>query len=97
MHYLGSFPELYFYVPKGTKLLQFFYSGGPCKVLGPDRKVLAEVAVRDEVVGVPVPSGADGQCWSLAPHGHTQLWLLNAPNCLAVSPAAVPAAAARTG
>lgn len=86
VHPLGSIPELFFYVPKGTRQLQFFYSGGPCRVLGPDRKVIAETSVRDEDVSVPVPPGADGKCWSLAPHGHTQLWFYNAPNCLAASP-----------
>lgn len=89
VHHLGYFQELFFYVPKGTTQLQLFYSGGPCKVLGPERKPVAEVTVRDEVVTLAVPAGADGRCWSLAPHGHSQLWFFNIPNCLAASPAAL--------
>ena len=86
---LGQVPELFFLVPAGTKQLQFFYSGGPLKILGPDRKLIAEVKTDDEVVTVPVPAGLDGQVWSFSPHAHQQLWLLNAPNCFAASPAAL--------
>jgi hypothetical protein len=89
VHHLGQFQELFFYVPKGTQQVQLFYSGGPCKVLGPDRKPIAEITVRDEVVTIPVAAGTDGQCWSLAPHGHSQLWFFNVPNCLAASPSAL--------
>ncbi|MCX7047858.1 MAG: DUF4838 domain-containing protein [Candidatus Sumerlaeota bacterium] len=86
---LGQFPEQFFYVPRGTRQLQFFYTGTPCKILGPDRKVIAEVKTNDEIVSVPVPEGADGQVWSLSPRSHTQLWFFNAPNLLAASPSAL--------
>lgn len=83
----GLMQETYFYVPKGTKGLQFYWHGGPLKLVGPDRKVIAEVAVTDEVVTVPVPAGLDGTAWSFAPHGrHGWLWFFNAPNVLGVSP-----------
>jgi len=82
-------PERWFYVPRGTKQLQFFYSGNRCKVLGPDRKPIAEVTTDDEVVTIPVPEGKDGQSWGLSPHTHTQLWFFNAPNVLAASPGAL--------
>lgn len=87
--HLGQIQEMFFYVPKGTKEVQYFWSGGPHRVLGPDRKVLQEVKVSDEVVTVPVPAGKDGQCWSLSPHGHGQLWFFNVPNGLAASPDAL--------
>jgi hypothetical protein len=86
---LGQFPERFFYVPRGTKQLQFFYSGNACKVIGPDRKPMAEVNANDEVVTIPVPEGKDGTVWSLSPHTHSQLWFFNAPNVLAASPAAL--------
>ena len=86
---LGQLTERFFYVPKGTKELQFFYSGNACKLLGPDRKPIADVTADDEVVTVPVPEGKDGQPWSLSPHSHSQLWFFNAPNILAASPGAL--------
>lgn len=86
---LGQMPEMFFHVPEGTKELQYFYSGQPHKVLGPDRKVIAEIKADDEVVSIPVPAGMDGRCWSFAPHGQSQLWFFNAPNCLAASPGAL--------
>jgi hypothetical protein len=85
----GQIQEMYFYVPKGTKELHYFWSGGPHKVLGPDRKLLKDVTASEEIITVPVPDGKDGQCWSLSPHGHGQLWFFNAPNSLAASPNAL--------
>ncbi len=86
---LGQMQEMFFYVPKGTRELQYFWNGGPHKVLGPAKKIVAEVKVDDEVVKIPVPSGMDGQVWSLSPRAHSQLWFFNAPNCLAASPGAL--------
>jgi len=86
---LGQCGERFFYVPRGTRSLHVFYSGTPCKVLGPDRKVVAEIITSDEIVTIAVPEGADGKPWSLSPHSHSQLWLLNAPNVLAASPTAL--------
>ncbi len=87
--HLGQLQEMFFYVPKGTRELRYFWSGGPHKVLGPDKKVVHDVAVSDEVVTVPVPAGLEGQCWSLSPHAHGHLWFFNAPNCIAASPGAL--------
>lgn len=87
--HLGQMQEMYFYVPKGTRELQYFWSGGTHKVLGPDRKVIAEVKTSDEVATVPVPEGKDGQVWSLSPRAHSQLWFFNAPNVIAASPNAL--------
>lgn len=87
--HLGQMQGMYFYVPKGSKEIQYFWSGGSHKVLGPAGKVLHDVQVSDEVIHIPVPEGADGKCWSLSPHGHGHLWFLNVPNCLAASPNAL--------
>jgi len=84
--HLGPLQETVFYVPKGTKRVQYFWSGGPHKVLGPDGKVVAEVTASDEVVTIPVPPGADGRVWSFAPHAHGHLWFFTVPNVLAASP-----------
>lgn len=87
--HLGQIQEMFFYVPKGTREVQYFWSGGPHKVLGPDRKVIREVKVSDEVVTVAVPPGSDGQCWSFSPHSHGHLWFFNVPNGLAASAGAL--------
>lgn len=87
--HLGQMQEMYFYVPKGTKALQYFWNGGPHKLLGTDHKPVAEIAVDDEVVSLPVPAGMDGTLWSLSPRAHSQLWFFDAPNCLAASPEAL--------
>lgn len=86
---LGQLPERFFYVPRGTKQLQFFYSGNPCKVFNAAHKLIADVTANDEVVTLPVPDGDAGQVWSLSPHTHHVLWFFNAPNVLAASPAAL--------
>jgi len=86
---LGQMQEMFFFVPKGTRELQYFWSGGSHKVFGPDHKVIAEVKVSDEVVTIPVPDGGDGRVWSLSPRAHSQLWFFNAPNVIAASPAAL--------
>jgi hypothetical protein len=87
--HLGQLQEAFFYVPKGTKQVQYFWSGGPHKVLGLDRKVITEVTANDEVVTIPVPAGADGRLWSFTPHAHGHLWFFNVPNVLAASPDAM--------
>jgi hypothetical protein len=84
---LGQVQPLYFYVPRGTKELQYFWAGGPHKIRGPRGELIREVAERDEVVTVPVTSGADGACWSFSNHNHARLYFYNAPNVLAASPA----------
>ncbi|MDQ3621698.1 MAG: DUF4838 domain-containing protein [Verrucomicrobiota bacterium] len=87
--HLGQMQEMFFYIPKGTRALQYFWDGGPHKLLGPDKKPIAEVKVDDEVVTVPVPEGKDGHVWSLSPRAHAQLWFFNAPNVIAASPEAL--------
>jgi hypothetical protein len=86
---LGQVQPLFFYVPRGTKELQYFWTGGPHKVRGPRGEVMRDVAVRDEVVTIPVPAGADGACWSFSNHSHARLYFYNAPNVLAASPATI--------
>jgi hypothetical protein len=86
---LGQMQELFFYVPKGTQRLHYFYSGTKHKVLRPDHAPAREVEASDEIISIDVPAGTDGQCWSLSPGGHRQLWLMNAPNCFAASPDAM--------
>ena len=58
--------ETFFYVPKGTKVLHYFWRGGPHKVLGPDRKMLRDIQVSDDIVSVAVPPQFAGRVWSLS-------------------------------
>lgn len=81
--------EMFFYVPKGTHALQYFWSGGAHKLMDVGKTVIAEVSAEDEVVTVPVPEGKAGQCWSMSPCAHSQLWFFNAPNSIAASPNAL--------
>lgn len=83
---LGQIPRLFFYVPKGTKTLDYYWRGGPHRLLGPDGKPVHSVEVSDEIVRVEVPPGLDGQCWSFSPCRLDRLWFFNAPNGLASSP-----------
>lgn len=87
--HLGQMQEMFFHVPKGTRQLQYFWNGGPHKILGADKKLIAEVTDDDEVVSIAVPEGQDGQVWSFSPRAHSQLWFFNAPNCIAASPSAL--------
>lgn len=88
-HPLGQMQPMFFYVPRGTKELQYFWSGGPHKLIGPRGQVIREVVDKDEIVTVPVPEGTDGACWNFSAHAHGRLHFFNAPNTLAASPAAM--------
>ena len=81
--------RMYFYVPKGTKQISYYWRGGPHKLLGPDGKVVREVATSGEFVTVPVPEGADGKPWSFTQLALGHLWFFNLPNQLAGSPDAL--------
>ena len=62
--HMGHMQRMYFYVPKGTKELQYFWEGPPHEVNGPEGKPLASIASRGEFVRVAVPVGGDVQVWS---------------------------------
>jgi hypothetical protein len=76
-------------VPKGTRELQYYWFGQPHRVHGPDGAVLKEVKTKGEFVKIPVPPGADGRTWHFSQLMLGYLWLFNAPNYLAASPAAL--------
>jgi hypothetical protein len=85
---LGQLPTVYFYVPKGTRELQYFNASNrqlPYQVVGPDHKTLREVASSSEFVKIPVPPGMDGQFWSIVRGRISRIWFFNAPNLLASS------------
>jgi hypothetical protein len=89
LHHAGWMRPMYFYVPKGTRELQYYWSGGPHWVHGPDGKKVQEVHKSGAFVRVPVAAGADGKPWHFTRLAPGQLWFFNAPNYLAASPAAL--------
>lgn len=87
--HLGHMQRMYFFVPRGTQRVDYFWDGGPHQVRGPDGELLAEVATRGKIVRIDVPEGADGRAWSFTKLPGGQLWFFNCPNLLAPSPAAL--------
>ena len=63
--------DMYFYVPKGTKEINYYYKradwqfGGPHQVTAPDGKVVREVNVDGDYISVPVEAGMDGKIWKV--------------------------------
>lgn len=88
-HHAGWMQPMYFYVPKGTRELQYYWSGGPHWIHGPDGAKLKEVETSGAFVRIPVPEGADGKTWHFTRLALGHLWFFNAPNYLAASPAAL--------
>jgi hypothetical protein len=87
--HLGGMQKLFFYVPKGTKQIDYYWRGNPHKVVGPDGKVVEEVKSSGEFVSIPVPDGADGKLWSFSGLTLGHLWFFNLPNEVAASPEAL--------
>ncbi|MFO0928553.1 MAG: DUF4838 domain-containing protein [Gemmataceae bacterium] len=88
-HHGGWMQPMFFYVPKGTREIQYYWAGGPHWVHGPDGAKVMEVSTSGRFVRVPVPPGADGKPWHFTRLALGQLWFFNAPNYLAASPAAL--------
>ncbi len=82
---------LFFFVPAGTKRVQFFWEGGNLKphVHAADGTLLAEIQQNGKFVSVPVPPGMDGQAWFFTRFAPKQIWFTNVPNYLAASPASL--------
>jgi len=86
----GHMQQLYFYVPKGTKQLQYFINNStPHNLYGPDGKLIKEVTGDDVYVTIPVPEGLDGKVWSARFLALGQMWFFNIPSYLAASPDAL--------
>jgi hypothetical protein len=85
----GWMQPMYFYVPKGTRELAYYWSGGPHWIHGPDGTKLKEVEASGVFVKIPIPAGADGKVWHFTRLALGHLWFFNAPNYLAASPRAL--------
>jgi len=97
----GRTPDLYFYVPKGTKEINYYFSrtawsnAGPHTVISPDGKIQATFLDKNgDYLSVPVPPGMDGKAWRMgSPEGSGQgfglgyFHFFNVPDIMAPSPA----------
>ena len=87
--HMGHMQRMHFYVPTGTKRIDYYWKGGPHEVRGPEGKVVSKVTSSGAFVRLPVPPGADGKAWSLTKLCLGHLWFFNVPNYLAASPDAL--------
>lgn len=87
--------DMYFYVPKGTKHIEYYYSktafhpGGPHQVLDPSGKVQKAVDVNGDYITIAVPAGMDGKLWRFHDPVLGFFWFNNVPNYFAASPDAL--------
>lgn len=87
--HFGQMQRMYFFVPKGTRQLLYYWKGRPHEVNGPDGEKRAEVSKNGDFVAIDVPEGEDGRAWSFTKLSLGSLWFFNAPNVLAASPDAL--------
>jgi hypothetical protein len=90
----GDVPQpLYFYVPKGTKKIQFCgwdgYGNHTFKIRNPDGEPLEEVPTGKSLRSVAVNPGDDGLTWSITGLCLGKLYFFNIPNYVAPSPNAL--------
>jgi len=84
--HLGHMQPMYFFVPKGTTRIDYFWDGGPHEVHASSGKLVAKVAERGRFVSIDVPPGEDGRAWWFGKLALGRLWFFNVPNYLAASP-----------
>ncbi|MHB9108913.1 MAG: DUF4838 domain-containing protein [Armatimonadota bacterium] len=87
--HLGTMQRMFFFVPKGTKQIQYFWDGSPHDICGPDGKEVLKVTERGKYIICDVPAGMDGQAWSFTRLGLGRLLFFTCPNYLAASPEAL--------
>jgi len=73
--------HLYFYVPRGTKIIGGF-ADGDGNLLDPTGKTVHTFSSKPGYFSVPVPAGQDGSLWSFH-HSSGSRQLLTVPACLA--------------
>jgi hypothetical protein len=82
---LGTLDRFYFYVPKHTKTVDYFWAGYHHVVRGPDGALLKSVDTGDDWVSVPVPAGLDGKIWYLQSLRVGTLKFATVPNYVATA------------
>lgn len=92
VRHLGQFQEpVFFFVPKGTRRLQFYWEGGKLKprLFNPQGQQVAEITENGKYITIDIPAGTDGQPWHFRRFAPKQFWMVNAPNFLAASPSSL--------
>jgi hypothetical protein len=85
-------PQMFFYVPKGIKSIEYFYTrtafhpGGPHQVVNPNGEVVKDVDINGDWISIPVPTGMDGKLWSFRNPVLGIFWFNNLPNYFAPTP-----------
>jgi hypothetical protein len=83
-------PQMYFYVPKGTKTIQYLRAGDSHHVWHPDQKG-SSIAIGHlprlitQIEEIPVPAGEDGKLWSMTYFVRAP-WFFNIPNIFITTP-----------
>jgi hypothetical protein len=85
----GHMQTLYFYVPKGTKEIQYYIQNSTHHIMSAEKEQIRDVEGSGIYVKIPVPAGLDGQVWNARFLALGQLWFFNIPNYLAASPDAL--------
>jgi hypothetical protein len=80
----------YFYVPKGTREIQYYFRGQtpPYPVRMPDGNTV-EVAETSQITKLPVPEGMDGRLWCFPHLQVMKLRFFNIPSYVAAAPNAL--------
>jgi len=73
-----------FYVPKGTKVLEYFATTGN-NIHAPDGTQLNEKQTVNNWVSIPVPKGADGKLWTIGGMAFGKFYFSNIPSYVASS------------
>lgn len=87
--HMGWMQRIYFYVPKGTKSIQYYWNGGPHKIFTPDGKERVQVKDSGKYLNCDVRRGEDGKAWSFTELAIGELYFTNCPGYLAASPDAL--------
>lgn len=87
--HMGHMQRMYFFVPKGTRRVSYFWKGGPHRVHGPGGEIRKEVESNGDYVSIDVPEGDDGKPWSFTRLALGRLRFCNVPAMLAASPEAL--------
>ena len=77
--------QIYFYVPKGTKVLQYFATSTHW-LFGPDGSKQQRVQQGNDYITTTIPEGMGGKIWSFGDMSLGKIYFANAPSYLAATP-----------
>lgn len=86
MTHKGHMQPMYFYVPRGTRRIDYYWLGEPHTVYDAKGKLFKQVTTTGKFIFLRVPPGMDGATWHFRRLTPGHLWFFNIPNYLAASP-----------